>query len=107
MDPRFQNIFFVILVALPGIQATKRLVAEKFVWPKLATDVVKWARACPRCQPSKVHRHVAAPLQDFPPVGRRFEHIHVDVVGPLPASLGYTHLLTVVDRFTRWPEAPC
>merc|ERR1712015_199473 len=65
----------------PGIQAMKRLVAEKFVWPKLATDVVKWARACPRCQPSKVQRHVTAPLQDFPPTQRRFEHIHVDVGG--------------------------
>jgi hypothetical protein len=29
----------------------------------------------------------------------------VDLVGPLPASNGYTHLLTVVDRATRWPVA--
>ena len=34
----------------------------------------------------------------------RFEHIHVDVVGPLPSSNGYTHLLTIVDRYSRWPE---
>ncbi|KII68535.1 Pol polyprotein [Thelohanellus kitauei] len=26
-------------------------------------------------------------------------------VGPLPTCRGYTHLLTCVDRFTRWPEA--
>ena len=26
-------------------------------------------------------------------------------MGPLPTSKGYTHLLTAVDRFTRWPEA--
>merc|ERR1712015_233227 len=84
----FRRTVFDVLHNLspPGIQATKKLVAGKFVWPKLATDVVKWARACPRCQPSKVQRHVAAPLQDFPPVERRFEHIHVDVVGPLVES---------------------
>ena len=36
---------------------------------------------------------------------RRFDHIHVDLVGPLPPSDGFTHLLTIVDRFSRWPEA--
>ena len=35
---------------------------------------------------------------------RRFDHVHVDLVGPLPASRGYTYLFTMVDRFTRWPE---
>ena len=89
----------------PGIQATKKLVAAKFVWPKIGTDVTRWARACARCQASKIHRHVKAPLATFAPVQRRFEHIHVDIVGPLPPSLGSTHLLTVVDRFSRWPEA--
>ena len=36
---------------------------------------------------------------------RQFDHIHVDLVGPLPSFNGYTHILTVVDRFTQWPEA--
>ena len=31
--------------------------------------------------------------------------MHVDLVGPLPASKGFTHLLTVIDKFTRWPKA--
>ena len=35
----------------------------------------------------------------------RSEAIHVDLVGPLPPWQGYTYVLTVVDRFTRWPEA--
>ncbi len=30
--------------------------------------------------------------------------MHIDLVGPLPQSLGFTHLLTCVDRFTQWPE---
>jgi IS30 family transposase len=36
---------------------------------------------------------------------RRFSHIHVDLVGPLPTSKGFTHLFTIMDRTSRWPEA--
>ncbi|BHF62775.1 hypothetical protein SprV_0200576100 [Sparganum proliferum] len=32
-------------------------------------------------------------------------HVHLDVVGPLPPSNGFTHLLICVDRCTRWAEA--
>ena len=36
----------------------------------------------------------------------KFSHVHVDLVGPWPQSAeGHTHLLTVVDRTTRWAEA--
>ena len=31
--------------------------------------------------------------------------VHLDLVGPLPHSKGYTYLLTCIDRFTRWPAA--
>jgi len=35
----------------------------------------------------------------------RFEHIHMDLVGPLPESDGYKYCLTIIDRFSRWPVA--
>ena len=35
----------------------------------------------------------------------RFDHVNVDIVCLLPPSLGLRYLLTVVDQFTRWPEA--
>ena len=35
----------------------------------------------------------------------RFDHVHIDIVGPLPYANGFRYLLTCVDRFTRWPEA--
>ena len=34
-----------------------------------------------------------------------FDHVHIDIVGPLPYADGFRYLLTCVDRFTRWPEA--
>ena len=89
----------------PGAKASVRLVAGKFVWRGLKKDVRDWARTCVDCQRAKVHRHTRAPLGEFRVPERRFEHVNVDLVGPLPYSQGYTHLLTVVDRTTRWPEA--
>ena len=31
--------------------------------------------------------------------------MHLNLVGPLPASQGYSYLLTMIDRTSRWPEA--
>ena len=44
-------------------------------------------------------------MQQFEPTAKRFDHVQIDLVGPLPESQGHKYLLTVVDRFTRWPEA--
>ena len=41
------------------------------------------------------HQHISVP-------SRCFSHIHVDLVGPLPASEGFTHLFMVIDRTIRW-----
>ncbi|GFS95924.1 retrovirus-related Pol polyprotein from transposon 412 [Nephila pilipes] len=35
----------------------------------------------------------------------RFEHVHIDLVGPLPPSEGFCYCLICVDRFSKWPEA--
>lgn len=88
----------------PGVRASVKLVGSRFVWPGLRKDVKGWAASCIACQRAKVHRHTKAPLEPFPIPARRFDHVHVDLVGPLPPSKGFTHLLTMVDRTTRWPE---
>ena len=46
-----------------------------------------------------------APLATFATPDSRFDIIHLDLVGPLPPSKGFSYLLTIIDRFTRWPEA--
>ena len=89
----------------PSRKATVKMVASKFIWHGLRKSVTRWAKECLPCQQSKVHRHVKAPLEEFKVPNRRFDHINVDLVGPLEECRGMTHLLTIVDRFTRWPEA--
>jgi hypothetical protein len=92
-------------LAHPGVEATVRSVSAKFCWPKMAKQVRLFARQCISCQKAKVSTHIHLAPASIPVPQRRFEHVHVDIVGPLPASSGFSYLFTVIDRTTRWPEA--
>lgn len=89
----------------PGVRASRRLVSERFVWPSINRDVGLFVKSCSDCQRSKIQRHTITPLKEFNLPNSRFKHVHVDIVGPLPNSGGNRYLLTMVDRYTRWPEA--
>ena len=89
----------------PGIRATQKLITSRFVWPGINSDVRRWTRSCLQCQRAKIQRHSHSPPSTFSTPDARFDIIHIDIVGPLPPSHGFTYLLTCVDRFTRWPEA--
>ena len=53
-----------------------------------------------------MHKHTKAPLERLTAPTKRFSHIHVNLVGPLnPTCEGNNTLLTVIDRWTGWPEA--
>lgn len=92
-------------LAHPGIRATRKLVSDRFVWDGMNKDINHFVKHCISCQRSKVLRHTIAPIGEFGFPKSRFSHVHVDIVGPLPPSNGFRYMLTMVDRFTRWPEA--
>ncbi len=47
-----------------------------------------------------------ASVQPTPIPLRRFSHVHIDLVGPLPASEdGYMYTMTIVNQTVSWPEA--
>ena len=82
----------------PSHRATKPLINSRFMWHgiNIYRYIANWCRSCIGCQTAKVSRHNKT---------EKFDHVHVDLVGPLPYSDGFKYLLTCVDRFTRWPEA--
>ena len=88
----------------PGVHRTQQTLAERFVWPSIKADAAKWARECIPCQQAKINRHVTPPISNFEVPARRFSHLNLDIV-TLPSSNGFNHLLTIVDRLTRWPVA--
>ncbi|ROT82718.1 hypothetical protein C7M84_024114 [Penaeus vannamei] len=89
IPPSLRRRFFDAYHQHHGIRATQHLIRSKVVWP---------AR-------NKIHRHTKSPLQTFPFPDSRFQHVHIDIVGPLPMDDGYSYILMMIDRFTRWPEA--
>ena len=92
-------------LSLPGICASQKLLTDRFIWPSINKDVHQWARSCSKCQEAKIHRHVTAPRGTFLAHDARFDHIHIDIVGPLPLSNGSCYLFAIIDRFIHWPEA--
>jgi hypothetical protein len=89
----------------PAVRASRRLVCASFCWSKMVCFVSPLIRNCLQCQKAKVHRHVSLQAAHIPIPVRRFSHLHVELVGPLPRSAGFSYLFTVMDRTKRWPEA--
>ena len=88
-----------------GPRPTQKAVLKKFVWKNLKKDIIAWCRTCVSCQTSKVATHIKTPWARREPPDRRFGSLHVDLVSPLPESEGHKYLFTIVDQFSRWPEA--
>jgi len=61
--------------------------------------------ACIKWQKEKISRHNKTLIGNFLAPTKRFEHIHTDLIGSLPISRRYRYCLTIIDRFSRWPEA--
>ena len=102
----FRSIAFNMIHGLnhPGIKSTCKFIGDRFVWPSMRKDCTLWAKTCISCQKSKVTRKVHSPLGSFLQPTQRFSHIHIDLIGPLPQVNSYKYCLTMIDRFTRWPE---
>ena len=89
----------------PSHRATKPLINTRFVWHGMSIDIAKWCRSCKGCQTAKISRHNKPVFGKFDEPTETFDHIHIDIAGPLPYADGFRYLLICVDCFTRWPEA--
>lgn len=94
----------------PGTRVTCRQLKQKYIWPGINKDALRWTRSCIACQRAKIQRHnKLAPQQIDVPDSTlaRFNHIHLDLI-ELPTVdtsdiKGLRYCLTLIDRFSRWP----
>ncbi len=104
---KFRQDIFLNLhnISHPGRLASLRLVSSRFVWCRLSSDIMAWTRFCLCCQQGKIHCHVLLQPLPIPIPQRCFSHIHIDLVGTLQSSNNCSHILTVIDRTSKWMEA--
>lgn len=93
------------LPAHPSARITDRTIRQRYVWPNMHRDIVSWSKNCVDCQESKITRHVKLLPADFVAPNGRFDHVHMDLIGPLSVCKQYRYCVTIIDRFSRWPEA--
>jgi transposase InsO family protein len=85
------------------LQRLKRL----FTWPGIRRDVTLHCRSCGPCQRNgRGTKSQVAPLKSLPIVGKPFELISADFVGPLKTTqTGNSYILNVLDHATRYLES--
>ena len=89
-----------------GVNSTYFLIRQHFYWPGMISDVRRWITSCIPCQKRKVGKNVHAGEHKSILQSRPFEIVSIDLVGPFPKTPeGYTHVLTCIDHFTRYPIA--
>lgn len=95
----------------PGVQRSLKLIKARYYWPSMDKNIRSLCNLCTSCQSSKVQRHTKSNTEVIAPESSRFEDLHIDLVGPLPASVSpmtnttFQYLLTMIDRSSRWMEA--
>jgi hypothetical protein len=86
-----------------GIQATRKRLKKDFHWQSMKKDVEAFVKQCEICQNAK-HELCKYPglLQPLPVPQHSWADISMDFIEGLPNSHGYSVLLVVVDKFTKY-----
>ena len=86
-----------------GVTKSVSKICKQFYWPKMQQDIRDFVRKCIICQQAKVEQALSAGLlQPLPIPQRIWEDIAMDFIMHLPSSYGYSIVLVVVDRLSKF-----
>lgn len=90
-----------------GQAKTLSLIQQRFFWPGMKSDVVKYCQQCHSCSQRKTSPHFKkVPLEQMPEVLYPFDRTSMDICGPFVTSYaGNKYLLTFQDHFSKYVEA--
>ncbi|KAL4325383.1 hypothetical protein GQ457_11G024020 [Hibiscus cannabinus] len=79
------------------------LLAERFYWPHMESDVEAYAQTCLICQQDKIKaKKPAGLLQPLPIPERPCESVSMDFIVGLPNTDGFASIVVIVDRFSKY-----
>ena len=91
------------IVGHAGFDKTIQRARKDFVWPGMKSDVKKFIRECDISQRVKAENlSPVGLLQPLPILDRPWLSISMDFIKGLPLSHGYSVILVVVDRLTKF-----
>ena len=95
------------LSAHGGYHKTVDRVKRDYYWPQLDKQVRDFVRQCEVYNSIKPSNHInKAPMGNFRDPARPWHMLYLDFIGPLPRSKnGHSHILTVVDSFSKFVHA--
>lgn len=78
----------------------------KFWWPRMLRDIELYVKSCDICQRFKQPTGPAPGYLNNIPVSKIFEHVHIDIVGPVKrTNRGNAYIMTATDAFSKWAFA--
>lgn len=87
----------------PGVDRTFRRLATTFYWAGMRRDVKQFVTSCFECQTTKYStQKPAGLLQPLPIPTQVWEDISMDFITGLPQSRGFTAIMVVVDRLSKY-----
>lgn len=98
-----QEFYSSMLGGHSGIAHTKARIASQFTWPSLSKDILSFVTIFLVFQQAKAS--TAAPtglLQPLPIPAQVWEDVSMDFITGLPPSNGFTVIMVVVDRLSKY-----
>ncbi|CAJ2662565.1 unnamed protein product [Trifolium pratense] len=86
-----------------GMTRTLARIKSQFYWSAMKKDIFDYVQNCLVCQQAKTTNTLPAGLlQPLPIPSQVWEDIAMDFITGLPLSFGYTTIMVVVDRLTKY-----
>ena len=91
-----------------SFRKTEMKIRSDFFWPGMGRDISLFCKSCDACQKMNSKGRVRrVPMVKMPIISEPFYRVSIDLVGKIspPSSDGHTHILTIIDIATSFPEA--